>query len=112
MVVLCVQVLCAWAGRLIGVRKGMPGEGLWLGLLFGVFGVLFIAVVPASTEGKIRGAQRQMEKQQQRMEIERQAAARMQAAYGQPPQDPVQHKPQPYPASPYDRPGSAPGTSQ
>ncbi len=82
--------LCGWAGRAIGVRKGMPAEGLWLGLLLGILGVLFIAVVPSGTEGKARAAQRRMEKQRRRAEIDQQAAARMQASstpspYDQPP---------------------------
>lgn len=39
-------ILCAFIGKAIGVSKGMPWAGFFLGLLLGPIGLIIIAVLP------------------------------------------------------------------
>jgi hypothetical protein len=59
-------ITTALIGLAIGNRKGRAVQGLLLGLLLSVIGVVIIAFLPATEEMKIRRAQEKMRIQQQR----------------------------------------------
>lgn len=51
--VLVIWLLCGIIGLLIGQNKGRPIQGLALGFLLGIFGVIIIAVMgPAEDTAK------------------------------------------------------------
>jgi hypothetical protein len=57
-------VVTALIGLAIGNRKGRAIQGLLLGLLLSVIGILIIAFLPPTEEMKIRRAQEKMRIQQ------------------------------------------------
>ena len=59
-------IATALIGLAIGNRKGRAGQGLLLGLLLSVIGILIIAFLPATEEMKMRRAQEKLRIQQQR----------------------------------------------
>jgi len=50
-------IICAYAGRAIGTRKGHRELGELLGLFFGILGVAIIVCVPKSQEARVREAE-------------------------------------------------------
>jgi len=59
-------IVTALIGLAIGNRKGRAFQGLLLGLLLSVIGILIIAFLPATEEMKIRRAQEKRRIQHQR----------------------------------------------
>lgn len=59
-------ILTALIGVAIGNRKGRAVQGLLLGLLLSVIGILIIVFLPVTEDMKIRRAQEKMRLQQQR----------------------------------------------
>jgi uncharacterized membrane protein YeaQ/YmgE (transglycosylase-associated protein family) len=86
--------ICGLIGERIGKRKGRAGDGLWLGLLLGVIGLVIIGCMSPTKEAEIAAEQR-------RLEVQQEAARR---AYGMnyPPQGPdgAPWQPQPPQAGP------------
>jgi hypothetical protein len=44
-----IWLLCVLAGLVIGEKKNRPLLGLCLGLIFGIFGVAFLALLPTKS---------------------------------------------------------------
>ena len=59
-------ILTALIGVAIGNRKGRAVQGLLLGLLLSVIGILIIVFLPVTEDMKIRRAQEKMRLQQRR----------------------------------------------
>jgi len=66
--VVSLCILTALIGVGIGNRKGRALQGLLLGLLLSVIGILIIVFLPPTEEMKIRRAQEKMRFQQRRGE--------------------------------------------
>jgi hypothetical protein len=63
-------IATALIGLAIGNRKGRAIQGLLLGLLLSVIGIVIIAFLPVTEEMKIRRAQEKMRIQQQQQRVE------------------------------------------
>jgi hypothetical protein len=64
--VVSLSILTALIGVAIGNRKGRALQGLLLGLLLSVIGIVIIVLLPPTEEMKIRRAQEKMRIQQRR----------------------------------------------
>lgn len=71
-IVITFWVLGILASSAVGNAKGRPLAGAVTGVLFGLFGVVIMALVPKTREAKIRAAAR-------KREIEIEAATRLAA---------------------------------
>ena len=49
LVVIIIWAICAWAGYAIGKGKNRETQGLVLGLILGVIGLVIIALLPAKS---------------------------------------------------------------
>lgn len=61
---LIAALACGFIADAIGKRKGRAGD-FWLGLILGPLGVLIVAVMPASQEGKVRLAAERLKIEQE-----------------------------------------------
>jgi uncharacterized membrane protein YeaQ/YmgE (transglycosylase-associated protein family) len=74
-----IAAACGLIGERVGQRKGRGKDGLWLGLVFGIIGLVIIACMGKTKEAEIAEAQRAYEVQ---------AEAARRAGYAYPPQGP------------------------